>query len=131
MAITGELVKSQGKGQSHEIVAKEVQIISSAPEDYPLQKKATSLEFLREVAHLRCRSNTFGAVFRVRHALAFATHEFYHKKGFYYLNTPIISASDCEGAGELFRVSTLDPKNPPLDKSGNSILSSTTFSYKN
>lgn len=118
LAIEGELVESQGRGQKFEIVAKSVKVIGTVPENYPLQKKATSLEFLRENAHLRNRTNTFGAVFRVRHGLAMATHEFFNKRRFYYLNTPIVTASDCEGAGELFRVSTLSEKEPPLTDKG-------------
>jgi asparaginyl-tRNA synthetase len=110
VAVTGIVVPSQGKGQSIELQAKRVEIIGQADETFPLQKKATTLEFLREHAHLRVRTNTFGAVFRVRHALAFATHRFFHERGFYYMNAPIITGSDCEGAGEMFRVTTL-----PLD----------------
>lgn len=117
LAITGELVASQGK-QPIEIQAKAVEILGEAPDDYPLQKKGTSMEFLREIAHLRPRTNTFGAVFRVRHALAQATHKFFNDRGFYYVHTPIITAMDAEGAGELFRVSTLDPKNPPKTAKG-------------
>jgi len=108
VSATGKLVRSNGKGQQIEMQASEVEVIGIADQNYPLQKKATSLEFLRENAHLRCRTNTFGAVFRVRNALAFATHKFFQERGFYYLNTPIITASDCEGAGELFQVTTLD-----------------------
>lgn len=117
LAIKGKLVESQGK-QPVEVQAAEVEILGLAPQNYPLQKKGTSMEFLREIAHLRPRTNTFGAVFRVRHELAQATHKFFSERGFYYINTPIITAMDAEGAGELFRVSTLDAKNPPLDKSG-------------
>jgi asparaginyl-tRNA synthetase len=115
VSITGHLVESQGRIKSIEMQGKNVEVLGFVTEDYPLQKKATSLEFLREVAHLRSRTNTFGAVFRVRHALAFATHKFFNDRGFYYLNTPIITASDAEGAGDMFRVSTLDAKNPPLN----------------
>lgn len=118
VSATGKLVRSQGKEQSIEMQASSVELIGDAPETYPLQKKATSLEFLREVAHLRPRTNTFGAVFRVRHALAMATHEFFNKEGFYYLHTPVITGSDAEGAGEMFQVTTLNLKNPPKTTKG-------------
>lgn len=118
MLLTGKVVASQGQ-QSFELQASSVEFFHKADEDYPLQKKGTSMEFLREVAHLRPRTNTFGAVFRIRHALAQATHKFFNDKGFFYVNTPIVTAMDAEGAGELFRVSTLDAKNPPLDEKGN------------
>jgi asparaginyl-tRNA synthetase len=108
LKITGELVASLGKGQTVELKAKALEVLGdSDAEDYPLQPKKHSLEFLREKAHLRFRTNTFGAVFRVRHSLAFAIHQFFHQKGFVYLHTPIITASDAEGAGEMFRVTTL------------------------
>lgn len=118
MSIEGQLVASQGKGQSIEIHASKLEVLGLADESYPLQKKATSLEFLRENAHLRIRTQTFGAVFRVRHALAMATHEFFHGRGFYYVHTPIITAVDAEGAGEMFGVSTLDRAHPPRLESG-------------
>ncbi len=117
LSIKGKLVESQGK-QPVEVQAEEVEILGLAPQNYPLQKKGTSMEFLREIAHLRPRTNTFGAVFRVRHELAQATHKFFSERGFYYINTPILTAMDAEGAGELFRVSTLNAEKPPLDKSG-------------
>ncbi len=113
VAITGTLVESRGK-QPVEMQAKAVEVIQATDESYPLQKKATSLEFLREQAHLRPRTQTFGAVFRVRHALAMATHEFFSDRGFYYLNSPIISAVDGEGAGEMFKVTTMDLTKVPL-----------------
>ncbi|MBU4387651.1 asparagine--tRNA ligase [Candidatus Dependentiae bacterium] len=118
VSVTGDLVKSQGKEQAFELLAKKIDILGECdPEKYPLQKKRHSFEFLREIAHLRARTNTFGAVARVRNTLAFATHEFFQQKGFLYINTPIITAADCEGAGEMFRVSTLDPENlPKTDK---------------
>jgi asparaginyl-tRNA synthetase len=117
--VTGKLVKSVGKDQSIEIQAGDIEIYGSAnAEEYPLQKKGHSLEFLREIAHLRPRTNTFGAVFRVRHAVSYAIHKYFNDRGFYYLHTPIITASDCEGAGEMFRVTTLDPKSPPLKEDG-------------
>lgn len=114
VSITGEVCESQGKGQSVEIRAAAVTLVGSCdPELYPLQKKRHSFEFLRSIAHLRPRTNTFGAVFRVRSALAFAIHEFFRNEGFFYIHTPIITTSDCEGAGEMFRVTTLDVNNPP------------------
>jgi asparaginyl-tRNA synthetase len=109
----GPLVASQGKGQSWEIVADEIEIVGPSDETYPLQKKGHTPEFLREISHLRPRSNLFGCVFRVRSRLAFAVHQFFQERGFVYVHTPIITGSDCEGAGELFRVSTLDPQNAP------------------
>jgi len=118
--VTGKLVKSLGKGQNIELKAVSIEILGdSDPEQYPLQPKKHSLEFLREIAHLRFRTNTFGSVFRVRHSLAFAVHKFFHERGFLYLHTPIITASDAEGAGEMFRVSTLPLDNPPKDANGN------------
>ena len=113
IAVRGALVASQGKGQSWEVVADSVEIIGASDDAYPLQKKGHTPEFLREIAHLRPRSNLFGCVFRVRSRLAFAIHQFFQERGFVYVHTPIITGSDCEGAGELFRVTTLDPKNPP------------------
>jgi asparaginyl-tRNA synthetase len=114
LKVNGEVVASIGKGQKLEIKAKSVEILGdSDPEKFPLQPKKHSLEFLREIAHLRFRTNTFGAVFRVRHALAFAIHKFFHEQGFVYLHTPIVTASDAEGAGEMFRVTTLSMENPP------------------
>lgn len=117
--VTGALIPSQGKGQRMELKVETIEILGdSDPALFPLQPKRHSLEFLREIAHLRFRTNTFGAVFRVRHTLAFAVHKFYNDKGFLYLHTPIISASDAEGAGELFRVTTLDILQPPLTDEG-------------
>jgi asparaginyl-tRNA synthetase len=119
LRVTGILAASLGKGQNVEIHAKEIEVYGLAdPSSYPLQKKGHSLEFLRSIAHLRPRTNTFGAVFRIRHALAFAIHNYFNEMGFYYLHTPIITGSDAEGAGEMFRVSILDPKNPPIKKNG-------------
>jgi asparaginyl-tRNA synthetase len=111
--VEGALVASQGKGQKWELVADKIDIVGSADDSYPLQKKGHTPEFLREIAHLRPRSNLFGCVFRVRSRLAFAIHQFFQERGFIYVHTPIITGSDCEGAGELFRVSTIDLKNPP------------------
>jgi asparaginyl-tRNA synthetase len=119
LKVTGEVVPSLGKGQKVEVKAKTLQILGdSDAERYPLQPKKHSLEFLREKAHLRFRTNTFGSVFRVRHALAFAIHKFFNERGFIYLHTPIITASDAEGAGEMFRVTTLQFDNPPRTEDG-------------
>ena len=119
VAIRGKLVASQGKGQAVEIQAAEITVLGkSDPEAYPLQKKATSLEHLREIAHLRPRTNTFGAVLRVRHALAFAIHQYFNDHGFIYVHTPIITGSDAEGAGQMFRVTTLPPEHPPRTEDG-------------
>ena len=115
VAVTGTLVESVGKGQRVEIQAKEVQVYGPAdPDTYPLQKKGHSMEFLREIAHLRPRTNTFSAIFRIRHHLSYAIHKYYNDNGFFYMHTPIITGSDAEGAGEMFRVSTLDPASPPI-----------------
>jgi len=119
IGVSGRLVESQGQGQSVEVRAENIEIYGkSDPETYPLQKKGHSMEFLREHAHLRFRTNTFGAVFRIRHAMAFAIHKYFNDKGFFYLHTPIITGSDAEGAGEMFHVTTLDLKNLPLDEKG-------------
>ena len=112
--VTGDLAASPAAGQRWELNAAEIELLGPADGDYPLQKKRHSLEFLRSIAHLRLRSNTFGAVSRVRNALAFAVHAFFQERGFLYVQTPIITANDCEGAGEMFRVTTLDPKAVPL-----------------
>jgi asparaginyl-tRNA synthetase len=116
--VRGALVASQGKGQSWEVVADKIDIVGLADDSYPLQKKGHTPEFLREIAHLRPRSNLFGCVFRVRSRLAFAIHRFFQERGFVHVHTPIITGSDCEGAGELFRVTTIDAKNPPRAKEG-------------
>jgi len=117
--VTGEVVASLGKGQKVEVKATTLEVLGdSDAEKYPLQPKKHSLEFLREKAHLRFRTNTFGSVFRLRHALAFAVHQFFNEKGFVYLNTPIITSSDAEGAGEMFRVTTLPLDNPPRNEDG-------------
>jgi asparaginyl-tRNA synthetase len=124
VAVTGDLVESQGKGQRVEIKVTALEILGdSDAEKFPLQPKKHSLEFLREIAHLRFRTNTFNAVFKVRHALAYAVHKFFNDKGFLYMHTPIITASDAEGAGEMFRVSTIDPDNIPRNDDG-------TINYK-
>lgn len=117
--VTGMLVESMGKGQTCEIQANMLEIYGGAdPDKYPLQKKGHTLEFLREIAHLRPRTNTFGAVLRIRSALAFAIHKFFQERGFYYLHTPLITASDCEGAGAMFQVTTLNLENPPRNEEG-------------
>lgn len=119
LAVRGRLVESQGQGQTVEIKAETIELYGKCDaETYPLQKKGHSMEFLRENAHLRFRTNTFGAVFRIRHALAYAIHKYFNDKGFYYLHTPIITGSDAEGAGEMFHVTTLDLKNVPLNDTG-------------
>ncbi len=119
LAIKGTLVESKGSGQTVEIEATEIEVIGGAdPEKYPLQPKKHSLEFLREKAHLRFRTNIFGAVTRIRHSMIFAVHQFFTNKGFYNIHTPIITGSDCEGAGEMFRVSVLEPDNPPKTDDG-------------
>src|SRR5829696_3190114 len=120
LKVKGVVVESLGKGQKLEVKADEIEILGdSDPNKYPLQlKNRPTLEYLREIAHLRFRTNTFGAVFRVRHALAFAVHRFFNERGFVYLHTPIITASDAEGAGELFKVTTLPIDNPPRNEDG-------------
>ena len=119
LAVEGTLVRSQGAGQSVEVQAKEIVLYGEAdPDTYPLQKKGHSMEFLREHAHLRMRTNTFGAVNRIRHNMAYAIHTFFHQKGFFYFNAPLITASDCEGAGEMFQVTTMDLNNLPKKEDG-------------
>ena len=118
LAVTGDLVASQGSGQAVEIQASEIEIYGECDATYPLQKKGHSMEFLREIAHLRPRTNTFGAVLRIRHNMAFAIHNFFNSKGFYYLHTPLITAADAEGAGAMFQVTTLDVDNPPRTEDG-------------
>lgn len=113
ISVNGTLIESPAAGQQWELQVSEAQILGSADDSYPLQKKRHSFEYLRTIAHLRPRSNTFGAVFRLRSALCFAVHKFFQERGFMYVQTPIITANDCEGAGEMFRVSTLDAANPP------------------
>jgi asparaginyl-tRNA synthetase len=119
IAVTGKLVESLGQGQSVEIKASAIELYGKCDADiYPLQKKGHSMEFLREHAHLRFRTNTFGAVFRIRHSMAFAIHKYFNDKGFYYLHTPIITGSDAEGAGEMFHVTTLNLRNLPFNEEG-------------
>lgn len=120
VSVTGELIPSPAKGQTVEVKVNALEILGDCDaEKYPLQPKKHSLEFLREIAHLRSRTNTFSAVMRVRHAMAFAVHKFFNDRGFNYIHTPIITGSDAEGAGAMFRVTTLDAQKPPVDESGN------------
>ncbi|MBR1706442.1 MAG: asparagine--tRNA ligase [Bacteroidales bacterium] len=131
LAVRGELTSSIGSGQAVEIQAREIEVFGDCdPMRYPLQKKDTSLEYLRTVAHLRPRTNTFGAILRIRHAMAFAIHQFFNDKGFVYLHTPLITESDAEGAGDMFQVTTLDLKDIPLDKKGNVDFSKDFFGKK-
>ncbi|MDR1981118.1 MAG: asparagine--tRNA ligase [Tannerellaceae bacterium] len=119
ISVNGVLVRSEGRGQEAEIQAKEIHIYGTAdPATYPLQKKGHSLEFLREIAHLRPRTNTFGAIFRIRHHMAMAIHTFFHDRGFFYFHTPVITASDCEGAGQMFQVTTMNLYDLKKDASG-------------
>ena len=119
LRVDGKLVQSLGAGQGVEVQASSIEVYGTAdPETYPLQKKGHSLEFLRDIAYLRPRTNTFGAVLRIRHAMAYAIHKYFNDKGFYYLHTPLITASDCEGAGAMFNVTTLDIQNPPRTEEG-------------
>jgi asparaginyl-tRNA synthetase len=119
IAVTGKLVESQGQGQDVEIKAESIELYGKSDAgSYPLQKKGHSMEFLREIAHLRPRTNTFGAILRIRHAMAYAIHKYFNDRGFFYLHTPIITGSDTEGAGEMFHVTTFDLANVPLDKDG-------------
>jgi asparaginyl-tRNA synthetase len=119
ISVTGKLVESMGQGQHVEIQADKIEIYGTAdPEAYPLQKKGHTMEFLRDIAHLRPRTNTFGAVFRIRHNMAMAIHTFFHERGFFYFHTPIITASDCEGAGQMFQVTTLNLYDLKKDEAG-------------
>ena len=128
LCVKGKLVESMGKGQSVEVQADAIEIYGKAdPADYPLQKKGHSMEFLREIAHMRMRTNTFGCVMRIRNAMAFAIHKYFNEHGFFYLHTPLITESDCEGAGEMFQVTTLDLKNIPLNKETGEVDFSTDF----
>lgn len=119
LSVTGKLAESAGSGQKVEVIAEQIELLGAAdPDKFPIQPKRHTLEFLRENAHLRFRTSTFSAIFRIRHAMAFAVHKYFNEKGFNYLHTPIVTASDAEGAGQMFRVSTFDPKNPPLTDDG-------------
>ena len=131
ISVTGSLIESVGSGQAVEIQAKEIEVLGECdPVRYPLQKKNTSLEYLRTVAHLRPRTNTFGAVLRIRHAMAFAIHKFFNDKGFVYLNTPLITESDAEGAGDMFQVTTLNLENVPKKENGKVDFSKDFFGKK-
>ena len=128
LCVKGQLVESMGKGQSVEVQADSIEVYGKAdPADYPLQKKGHSMEFLREIAHIRMRTNTFGCVMRIRNAMAFAIHKYFNEHGFFYLHTPLITESDCEGAGEMFQVTTMDLKNIPLDKETGEVDFTTDF----
>ncbi|MBR4980866.1 MAG: asparagine--tRNA ligase [Bacteroidales bacterium] len=128
LCVKGMLVESMGKGQSVEVQASEIEVYGKAdPMDYPLQKKGHSMEFLREIAHIRMRTNTFGCVMRIRNAMAFAIHKYFNEHGFYYLHTPLITESDCEGAGEMFQVTTMDLKNIPISKETGEVDYSSDF----
>ncbi len=118
IAVKGKLVASQGAGQAVEVQATEIELLGACDDTYPLQKKGHTMEFLRDVAHLRPRTNTFGAVFRIRHNMAYAIHKFFHERGFYYFHTPIITASDCEGAGQMFQVTTKNLYKIEKDENG-------------
>ena len=113
LAVTGALVESKGGSQKYEVVAENIEIYDLAPDDFPLQKKKHTDEYLRSIAHLRPRTNKYGAAFRIRSELSYAIHKFFNERGFRYVHTPLITGSDCEGAGEMFQVTTLDIKNPP------------------
>ena len=130
VAVEGALVESAEGKQKYEIKAENIKVYGIAPEDYPLQKKGMSDEFLRTVAHLRPRTNKYGAAFRVRSRLSYAIHNFFQERGFAYVHTPIITASDCEGAGEMFQITTLDMKNPPLLPNGEIDYSKDFFGKK-
>ena len=118
LSVVGTLVESQGAGQASEIQCKEIEVYGLCPGDYPMQKKGQSFEYMRKYAHLRLRTNTFGAVFRIRHHMAMAIHRYFHEHGFFYFHTPIITASDCEGAGEMFQVTTKNLYNLEKDEEG-------------
>lgn len=118
LSVNGLLTESVGSGQNAEVQVTGIEVYGECDNTYPLQKKGHSLEFLREIAHLRPRTNTFGAIFRIRHNMAYAIHKYFHDKGFFYFHTPLITASDAEGAGEMFQVTTLDLKNPPRTEDG-------------
>ena len=128
--VIGTLVESQGKGQTAEIQADSIEVYGTAdPETYPLQKKGHSPEFLREIAHLRPRTNIFGAIFRMRHHMSYAIHKYFNDHGYFYFHTPIVTASDAEGAGQMFQVTTLNPNNPPRTKEGEVDYSKDFFSH--
>ena len=127
LSVNGVLTASQGSGQAIEIQATDIEVLGACDNSYPLQKKGSSMEFLRSIAHLRPRTNTFGAVFRIRHNMAMAIHTYFHQKGFYYFHTPIITASDCEGAGQMFQVTTMNLYDLKKDEKGSIIYDSDFF----
>ena len=127
LSVNGELVESVGSGQAAEIQVREIEVLGTCDNTYPLQKKGHSMEFLREIAHLRPRTNTFGAVYRIRHNMAMAIHNFFHQKGFFYFNAPIITASDCEGAGQMFQVTTMNLYDLKKDENGSIIYDDDFF----
>ena len=127
LSVNGELVQSIGSGQNVEIQAKEIELLGACPSDYPMQKKGQSFEYMRQHAHMRLRTNTFGAVMRIRHNMAIAIHKFFHDRGFFYFNTPIITASDCEGAGEMFQVTTKNLYDLKKDENGSIIYDDDFF----
>ena len=127
LSVNGELVQSIGSGQNVEIQAKEIELLGACPSDYPMQKKGQSFEYMRQHAHMRLRTNTFGAVMRIRHNMAIAIHKFFHDRGFFYFNTPIITASDCEGAGEMFQVTTKNLYDLKKDENGSTIYDDDFF----
>ena len=127
ISVTGELVQSIGSGQNVEIQANEIEVYGTCPADYPMQKKGQSFEYMRQYAHLRIRTNTFGAVFRIRHNMAIAIHKFFHDRGFFYFHTPLITASDCEGAGEMFQVTTKNLYDLKKDENGQIIYTDDFF----
>ena len=127
ISVTGEMVESIGSGQSVEIQAAEIEVLGTCPSDYPMQKKGQSFEYMRQHAHMRLRTNTFGAVFRIRHNMAMAIHQFFHERGFFYFHTPIITASDCEGAGQLFQVTTKNLYDLKKDENGSIIYDDDFF----
>ena len=127
LSVNGILAESVGSGQAVEIQATEIEILGTCDNSYPLQKKGHSMEFLREIAHLRPRTNTFGAVFRIRHNMAYAIHKYFHDKGFFYFHTPLITASDCEGAGQMFQVTTLNLYDLKKDENGSIIYDNDFF----
>lgn len=127
LCVTGTLVESQGSGQSVEIQAKEIKLFGACSADYPMQKKGQSMEYMRQYAHMRLRTNTFGAVMRIRHNMAFAIHKFFNDKGFFYFHTPIITASDCEGAGQMFQVTTKNLYDLKKDENGSIIYDDDFF----
>jgi len=127
ISVNGELVESQGSGQAVELQCRELQILGTCPTDYPMQKKGQSFEFMREHAHLRLRTNTFGAVFRIRHNMAIAIHRYFHEHGFFYFHTPLITASDCEGAGNMFQVTTKNLYDLKKDKDGHIVYDDDFF----